>query len=63
MSPDPDHVQVLAVSLHTVDCLPGSMPYARYSPAHHRQHERRASQLLAALLNAGYVLATTEGAR
>jgi hypothetical protein len=60
VTPDPDHVQVLAKSLHTVQCLPGVMPYDRYSIRHRQQHEKYAHLLLNGLHNAGYALTTTE---
>jgi hypothetical protein len=59
MNPDPDHVQVLAVSMHAVECLPGVMPYDRYSRRRRDQHERRAHLLLNRLDNAGYTLTAT----
>lgn len=60
MTPDPDHVQVLAVSMHAVDCLPGVMPYDRYSERHRKSHERKAHLFLNRLHNAGYTLTTAE---
>jgi hypothetical protein len=60
MTPDPDHVQVLAAQLHTVECLPGSMPYARYSDRHRGVHERRARLVLSGLSDAGYTLTATK---
>lgn len=57
---DPDQVQVLAAQLHVVECLPGSMPYARYSIRHRQVHERRAGRILTGLSDAGYHLTTKE---
>lgn len=61
-APDPDHVHVLAAQMHTVECPPGSMPYARFSQRHRDVHARRARLLLAGLRDAGYAL-TSEEAR
>jgi hypothetical protein len=58
--PDPDAVQVLAAALHAVECLPGAIPYSRYSVRHHEVHARRARLVLARTGEAGYHLTTKE---
>lgn len=61
-TPDPDHVQVVAAQMHTVECLPGSLPYARFSQRHRDVHARRAKLLLSGLGNAGYTLTSVQEA-
>lgn len=58
---DQDAVQVLAVQLHRVECLPGSNPYARYSQEHRNVHARRAKLILFGLSEAGFHLTSKEG--
>jgi hypothetical protein len=62
MTPDPDHVRVLELSFHIIDCQP-AMPYERYGEKHRKGHNRRAKEFLARIQNAGYTLTTNEGAR
>lgn len=62
MTPDPDHVRVLELSLHIVQCAPGDMPYERYGVKHRKRHHDLAEQLLGRIQNAGYTLTTSEGA-
>lgn len=60
MDPEPDHVQVLAVQLHVVDCPSKSLPYANSSQRHRKAHVSCSSRVLTGLRNAGYTLTSLE---
>jgi hypothetical protein len=56
-------VRALAEAMHTVQCLPGSNPYHRFSDGHRGPEERRAVLILAELAKAGRCLALIEESR
>ncbi len=55
---DPAHVDVMARTLHQVECPPKSRPW---SDAHQRVHRRRATAVLTCLAEAGYELTAKGG--
>lgn len=58
MKPDPDHLEAVTVTDHIVRCMPGAMPYERYSRLHRKDHDGFAHQFLNRLANAGWTLTT-----
>jgi hypothetical protein len=61
VTPEADHVEVIAAQLHAVQCRRMPVPYLRSSKRHRGGHVRLAKSLLNGLADAGYALVTVGG--
>lgn len=59
MTPDPDHLRVVELTTHNIECQP-DVPYERYGRRHRKDHHDFAHQFLNGLHNAGYTLTSKE---